>query len=190
MKFFSLIKIILVIYFVNSPSITAKERWSLDKELSTIEFELPVLFIKNVVGQFSEIEGLIEIDENNKKNNKAIFSVKIDSIDINYKKYKDLILTNIFFDSKNFPIALVDTKQFSYDNEKKLKLSAELIIKGISDNVPLDLEIIHLTQDIIQIKGELIFSRKLFKIGLGKWSSAKVLSDKAIIKTNLFLIRQ
>ena len=84
----------------------------------------------------------------------------------------------------------MDTKQFSYRNEKELKLSAELMIKGISDNVPLDLEIIHLTQDIIQIKGELIFTRKLFKIGLGKWSSTKILSDKAIIKTNLFLIRQ
>ena len=66
---------ILFIFF-NLPNLTyASERWILDKTLSTIEFELPVLFAKNVKGTFNTIEGFVELDVNQKKNNKAIFYV-------------------------------------------------------------------------------------------------------------------
>ena len=188
MQYSSIFNLTFIFFLFFCPIITAKEKWKLDKNLSTIKFELPVLFIKNVEGEFKEIDGFVELDVNN--NNKAIFSVKIDSIEINYKKYKNLLLSSTFFDSKNFPIALVDTKKFSYKNENKLNFNVELIIKNTSRLTPISLEIIQLTEDMVQIKGDLIFSRKLFKIGLGKWSSGKILSDKAIIKTDLFLIKQ
>ena len=66
----------------------------------------------------------------NKKNNKAILSVEIDSLEINYKKYKDLLLSPFFFDLSNYPIGVLDTKKFSYQNEEDLKLDIELTIKG------------------------------------------------------------
>ena len=86
------------IFLLNSSIVFAGERWFLDKELSKITFELPVLLAKNVQGTFLSIEGFVEIDVDQKKNNKAIFSVDIKSIDMNYKKYKDLLLSDIFFD--------------------------------------------------------------------------------------------
>ena len=67
--------------------------------MSSIKFDLPVSLLKNVKGKFNNIEGFIEIDQNNKINNKALFSVHIDSIEINYEKYRDLLLSNVFFDS-------------------------------------------------------------------------------------------
>ena len=82
----------LLIFTLN---LKAKENWILDRNLSSIEFELPVLLLKNVKGKFTDIEGLVEIDIDSKKNNKAIFSVSIKSIDMNYKKYKDLLLSKI-----------------------------------------------------------------------------------------------
>ena len=75
-----------------------QKRWVLDKSLSTVEFELPVLFAKNVKGTFNTIEGFVELDVNQKENNKAIFYVEVNDIDMNYTKYKDLLLSNIFFD--------------------------------------------------------------------------------------------
>ena len=185
--FFNIIFFILCFF---SSSIFSKENWILDKDLSTIYFELPVLFAKNVKGEFKEITGLIEIDVENKKNNKAIFSVTLDSIDMNYKKYKVLLLSNIFFNTQKFPIALVDTKKFSYANEDQLNLEVELSIKGITHTVPLELEVYHLAEEIIQIKGKLNFSRTAFEIGTGKWASTALLRDKASIETNLFLFKQ
>ena len=190
MNFFFIFLFFLTINFSLSTKVISKESWLLDKNLSSIEFELPVLFANNVQGKFEEINGIIEIDLANKENNKAIFSVKINSINMNYKKYKNLLLSDIFFDSYNFPVALVDTKKFSYKNENEFSLEVELTIKGKTEIVPLDIEIIHLANELIQIKTDLDFSRTLLNIGTGKWKSTAILKDKGVIKTNLFLFKQ
>ena len=190
MNFFFIFLFFLTINFSLSTKVISKESWLLDKNLSSIEFELPVLFANNVQGKFEEINGIIEIDLANKENNKAIFSAKINSINMNYKKYKNLLLSDIFFDSYNFPVALVDTKKFSYKNQNEFSLEVELTIKGKTEIVPLDIEIIHLANELIQIKTDLDFSRTLFNIGTGKWKSTAILKDKGVIKTNLFLFKQ
>ena len=171
-------------------SIYASERWVLDKALSTIEFELPVLFAKNVKGSFNTIEGFVELDVRQKENNKAIFYVEINDIDMNYIKYKDLLLSNIFFDAKQFPKAVVDTKKFSYVNETELELQVELTIKGKSQMVPLIINVKRLAEELVQIQTELIFSRTAFEIGIGNWKNTSILKDKVILKTNLFLFRE
>ena len=187
-----LIKYLITILFFAIPiSFSyASERWVLDKNLSTIEFELPVLFAKNVKGNFNTIEGFVELDVSSRENNKAIFSVQIDDLEMNYIKYKDLLLSNIFFDTPTFPLAVIDTKKFSYYDEKKLKIDAELTLKGKSEMVPLIIDVTRLAEELVQIQSELIFSRTNFKIGIGQWSNTSILKDKIIIKTNLFLFRE
>ena len=189
-KINTLLALIVTSSFFFTSSIYADEKWKIDEELSTISFELPVLFVKNVRGTFKNIEGFIELDLDKKKNNKAIFSVLINSIDMNYAKYRDLLLSNIFFDAKQFPIVVVDTKKFSYQNEKKITLDVELTIKGKSEIVPLTILIKRLGEELVQIESELSFSRTFFNIGTGKWSNTAILKDKATIKTNIFLFKK
>ena len=178
------------IFLLNPSIVFAGERWFLDKELSSITFELPVLLAKNVQGIFINIEGFVEIDVDQKKNNKAIFSVDIGSIDMNYKKYKDLLLSNIFFDERQFPKVVIDTKKFTYQNERELEINVELIIKGQSQMVPLTIIVKRLAEELVQIQSELVFSRTDFNIGIGKWSNTTILRDKTKIKTNLFLFKE
>ena len=109
---------------------------------------------------------------------------------MNYKKYRNLLLSNVFFNVKQFPIALVDTKKFSYENESELEFLVELSIKGVTETVPLQLEVKRLAEELVQIKGKLEFSRTAFKIGIGKWSSTAILKDNASIETDLFLFRE
>ena len=168
----------------------ASEKWILDRSISSIEFELPVLFAKNVKGKFNTIEGFVEIDLDKKENNKAIFSVAIADIEINYKKYKDLLLSEIFFDEKKFPIALVDTRKFSYSDEKEIIIDVEFTIKGKSQIIPLTIKITQLAKEIIQIQSDLQFSRTDFEIGIGNWKNTSILKDKVKIKTNLFLFKE
>ena len=182
---------LFIFLFISSSNITyASERWVLDKSLSTIEFELPVLFAKNVKGRFNTIEGFVELDVDQKENNKAIFYVEVNDIDMNYIKYKDLLLSNVFFDVQQFPKAVVDTKKFSYVNETELTLDVELTIKGKSENVPLSLNVKRLAEELVQIKCELIFSRTSFEIGIGNWKNTSILKDKVKLHTNLFLFRK
>ena len=187
------IKILLsftFIFFLIPSIVFASERWIIDKDLSSITFELPVLLAKNVQGTFTNIEGFVELDVDHKKNNKAIFSVDIGSIDMNYKKYKDLLLSNIFFDERQFPKAVIDTKKFAYQNEEELEIIVELIIKGQSKLTPLIITVKRLAEELVQIQSELVFSRTDFNIGIGKWSNTAILRDKVKIKTSLFLFKE
>ena len=178
-------------YFIIQPTITlASERWILDKSLSTVEFELPVLFAKNVKGKFNTIEGFVELDVTEKNNNKAIFSVEINDIDMNYIKYKDLLLSYIFFDAKNFPKAVVDTKKFSYENDTEIELEIELTIKGKNAMIPLKVYVSRLAEELVQIQSEMRFSRTAFNIGIDKWQNTSILKDKVKLKTNLFLFKE
>ncbi len=178
------------IFFTISNFSFASERWLVDKTLSTIEFELPVLFAKNVKGTFNSIDGYVEIDTNTKKNNKAIFSVLIDDIEINYSKYKDLVLSDIFFDDKNFPMAILDTKKFSYTDEDEIEIEVELSIKGKNHMIPLIINIIQLAEEVVQIQSELIFSRNSFNIGTGNWRNTTILKDNVKLNTNIFLFKE
>ena len=190
LKLFKHSIIVLFFFIPISFSHASSERWVLDKNISTIEFELPVLFANNVKGKFNTIEGFIELDVIDKKNNKAIFSVQIDDLEMNYIKYKDLLLSDIFFDTLTFPLAVIDTKKFSYDNEKELEIDAELTLKGKSEMVPLAINVTRLADALVQIQTELIFSRTNFEIGIEQWSNTSILKDKVKIKTNLFLFKE
>ena len=91
---------------------------------------------------------------------------------------------------EKYPIALVETQKFLYKNQKKLILDVELRIKNISKVIPVELEIIKLSDDLIQIKGDMSFSRIDFNLGINKWASTAILKEKIKIKTNLFLFRE
>jgi polyisoprenoid-binding protein YceI len=185
-------KFFLFLFLLNViPSFShAAERWILDKSLSTIEFELPVLFAKNVKGSFNTIDGFVELDLNQKENNKAIFYVEVNDLDMNYIKYKDLLLSNVFFDAQQFPKAVVDTKKFSYVNETEFSMDVELTIKGKSAIVPLVINVKRLAEELVQIQSELIFSRTAFEIGIGNWKNTTILKDKVKLSTNLFLFKE
>ena len=109
---------------------------------------------------------------------------------MNYIKYKDLLLSNIFFDAIKFPLAVIDTKKFSYDNENELKLDAELTLKGKSEMVPLVINVTRLAEELVQIQTEMIFSRTAFNIGIEKWQNTTILKDKVKFQTNLFLFKE
>ena len=181
--------LLLILLFLCS-YIQANEKWIIDKNLSEITFEVPVLFATNVSGEFTNFDGFVEIDVKNKKNNKAILSVEIDSLEINYKRYKDLILGPKFFDFSNYPIGVLDTKKFSYQNEENLKLDIELTIKGISKIVETELVVNRLAADIVQIVGKLEFNRNDFEIGTGNWKNTSILKNKIKINSSIFLFKE
>ena len=182
--------ILLILCLGLSSKSSANEKWILDKNISSISFEVPVLFATNVVGKFENINGFVELDLKDKKNNKAILSVDIESLKLNYEKYMDLILGPVFFDSTKYPFGVLDTKKFAYNNEEKLNLDIELSIKGITKTIDTELIIINLTPDLVQIKGLLEFSRNDFNIGTGNWKNTAILKDKIIINSNLFLMKE
>ena len=170
---------------------TASDLWNIDENISSIEFEVPVLFAKNVIGKFNSFDGFVSLDLSNQNNNKALLNVDIKSLEFNYKKYKDLVLSEVFFDATRFPLGLIDTNnfKFSYKNNK-ISLIGELTIKGRSHKLPFDIEIIQLTSELVQVKSDISFSRNKFNIGTGNWKNTTILKDEIKIRANIFLFKE
>ena len=190
MKIFLNLSVFIFFYTILiSKFLIAAETWVVDNKISEISFEVPVLFASNVEGKFIDFDGLVQIDINENQDNKAIFYVSINSIETNYKKYRNLLLGPIFFDSINFPLSVLDTKNFQYKNNDDYVLDVELTIKNESKNLPINLKIIQLTNDLVQVKGELFFNRSDFNIGIDKWRNTIFLKDKVRLFFNIFLIK-
>ena len=189
----NILKVIISLFliFLFCKQSVANDLWTIDKNISSIEFEVPVLFANNVIGKFNEFDGFVSLDLSNQNNNKALISVRVDSLDINYKRYKDLVLSEIFFDSKKFPLGLIDTNNFKFNyKDNMINLIGELTIKGKSQNIPIDIEIIKLASELVQVKSEISFSRNDFEIGTGNWKNTTILKDKIKIKANIFLFKE
>ena len=62
-------------------------------------------------------------------------------------------------------------------------------IKNIIQVIPFTIEINHLTNNLVQLKCDLEFSRNSYNLGKGNWSSVLILNDKIQLKANLFLNR-
>ena len=185
----NLVYFLLVIFFYVNQSY-ANERWRIDKDISKISFEVPVLFTTNVKGSFKDIDGFVQLDTKDREKNKAIFSVSINSIEINYQKYKDLLLSPIFFNANKYPLGVLDTKNFLYTNNEISKLEIELTIKNKTIKIPINLKVNQLTQDLVQIKGKLFFLRSDFNIGIGNWKNTTILKDRVELNYDIFLFRE
>ena len=189
----NILKVIISLFliFLFCKQILANDLWTIDKNISSIEFEVPVLFAKNVIGKFNTFDGFVSLDLSNQNNNKALINVRIDSLDINYKRYKDLVLSEVFFDAKKFPLGLIDTNNFKFKYEdKKINLIGELTIKDKSRNIPIDIEVIKLASELVQVKSDISFSRNDFDIGTGNWKNTTILKNKIKIKANIFLFKE
>ena len=189
----NILKVIISLFliFLFCKQSVANDLWTIDKNISSIEFEVPVLFANNVIGKFNEFDGFVSLDLSNQNNNKALISVRVDSLDINYKRYKDLVLSKVFFDAKKFPSGLIDTNNFKFNYEdNEINLMGELTIKGKSQKIPIDIEVIKLASELVQIKSEISFSRNEFDIGTGSWKNTTILKDEIKIKANIFLFKE
>ena len=191
MKVFLKLFFFCLLIILSSRKILANNNWIIDKELSEIKFEIPVLLTNNVNGRFNEFEGYVFIDKKNRKNNRALFSVQINSMVLNYNKYKELLFSNIFFEEVYFPVAVLDTKIFTLSNKlTTIEIKAELQIKNIVQIIPLIVNINQLSNNFVHIKANTKFSRNSYQLGKGSWSSTLILRDRVSLIADLFLYRE
>ena len=186
--------VFIIILF--STNIVAKNNWILDKKLSEIYFQLSLLPADDLIGKLNEFDSYIFFDNGNTSINNFNLSINIENMKLNNSELKDFLSSNIFFNVKKYPNLIVKTKKISI--QKNEKAIAKIQIKNISHELPITLDIIKLTKDLIQIKTKFVLSRKLYGLGKNKWQSKfdffakekSILLDKIKFRTNLFFFKQ
>ena len=132
--------IFLVLLVVASiQSILADANYTIDKEHTSLEFEITHLMISTVKGRFDDFEGAIKLDD--KKN--TLLSIegkaKADSINTNQEKRDKHLKSPDFFDAKKFPTLDFEATSIKLTKGKSSKIKATLTIHGVKKNVTVNL---------------------------------------------------
>ncbi len=119
----------------------AVTKWVIDPNHSEVGFKVKHLMITNVKGSFDIFH--VEATTEDEDFTKAVISFSADTGSVNTgNEQRDVHLkSEDFFDAEKFPqILFKATKYENVDNDGSYELYGDLIIKGITKNIKLDVE--------------------------------------------------
>ncbi|WP_299103784.1 YceI family protein [uncultured Tenacibaculum sp.] len=129
-------KVILALVVLVTLGVNAQEKWTVDASHSSINFAVSHLVISETTGSFDGFD----ISATSKENFESpVFSVTIKTASINTKNEgRDKHLrADDFFDAATYPSIQFVQKDFKKLDGKKMEISGDLTIKGITKPVVL-----------------------------------------------------
>lgn len=115
--------------------------WILDPAHSKVEFKVKHMMISNVSGQFKKFDAQVETEGEDFMTAKVNFTADIDSIDTGNEQRDGHLKSVDFFDAANFPqLKFVTSKYENVDNDGDYEVYGDLTIRGITQQVKLDVE--------------------------------------------------
>jgi len=117
---------------------TQKTIWNLDPTHSEITFKVKHLMISNVKGEFKNFSATIEGEDFEKAKIKA--SIDTSSVDTNNNDRDTHLKSADFFDVENHKEMAFEGTSFKKVDDDEYKLTGILTIKGVNNEVTLDVE--------------------------------------------------
>ena len=117
---------------------TQKTIWTLDPTHSEITFKVKHLMISNVKGEFKNFSATIEGEDFEKAKIRA--SIDTSSVDTNNNDRDTHLKSADFFDVENHKEMTFEGTSFKKVDNDEYKLTGILTIKGVSNEVTLDVE--------------------------------------------------
>ena len=116
----------------------ATTKWVIDPTHSEILFKVKHLMITNVKGEFRSFSG--EIDGEDFTKSKVNIKVDASSIFTNNEDRDKHLVSADFFDVENFGELTFESIAFKKVDDEEYKLTGALTIKGVTNEVTLDVE--------------------------------------------------
>jgi polyisoprenoid-binding protein YceI len=117
-----------------------KTTWVIDPTHSEIAFKVKHLMISNVKGLFSEFSGQVITDGDDFSTAEINFQLNPASISTGVADRDGHLKSPDFFDVENYKEITFNTGKLLKDGDDEYALSGNLVIKGISQAVKLDVE--------------------------------------------------
>lgn len=136
-KFFKLSLIFFA--FAGYTSLFAESRFLIDKEHTSLEFEIAHLVISTVKGRFDNFEGSITLDDNKSVLTSIQGTAEANSINTNQEKRDKHLKSADFFDVSKFPKLEFEAKGIKLNKGKSAKVKGLLTMHGIQKQVTVSL---------------------------------------------------
>jgi len=119
---------------------TAKTTWVIDPSHSEIAFKVKHLMISNVKGSFGEFSGQLITDGDDFTTSEISFQINPASITTGSADRDAHLRSPDFFDVENFKEITFTSGKLVKKGDDEFSLSGNLVIKGVSQPVKLDVE--------------------------------------------------
>jgi polyisoprenoid-binding protein YceI len=113
--------------------------WEIDPAHSTIEFSVKHMMVSTVKGQFEKLKGTIELDEKDATKSTVEVTIDLASVSTHEPKRDGHLKSPDFFDVAKYPTATFKSTKVQKAG-KKLKVTGELTLHGVTKPVVLDVE--------------------------------------------------
>ena len=89
-------------------------------------------------GNFSDVEGVIKVDEKNPEKSSVNVTIPLESINTNVGKLDKHLLGADWFDAKKYPTITFKSTKVETRDSKNFKITGDLTVKGVTKPVVLD----------------------------------------------------
>lgn len=114
----------------------APEAWGVDKGHSTATFKIRH-FTANVVGQFRDFDGSINIDRANPARSNVEFTIQAKSIDTGSERRDTHLRSADFFDVEKFPVITFKSTAVAARSKDVFDVTGDLTMHGVTKRVTL-----------------------------------------------------
>lgn len=122
------------------PQLAWATTWKIDPVHTAVEFKIRHLMVSWVKGVFTDVDGTVNIPEDNVGNSSANVRMATASIDTNNQKRDDHLRSPDFFDAATFPEMTFVSKQVVVENGQPAKIVGDLTIRDVTREVELKVE--------------------------------------------------
>jgi polyisoprenoid-binding protein YceI len=131
---------------VVSVSVAEMAKWNLDKDHTTLGFEVVHMVVSKTKGKFTEYSGTVEMDTEKQEFKTIEAVIQTGSVTTDHQKRDDHLRSADFFDSKTFPTMTYKMKTYTKSGDKYtavgdftlLGVTKELTLVGTFNGVAQD----------------------------------------------------
>jgi len=115
-------------------------KWSIDSDHSVAAFSIRHMMVSNVRGQFNKISGEISFDPSDISHATVEATIDASGIYTGIQKRDDHLRSQDFFDVSRYPSIVFKSGAVEVIGDKRLKISGDLAIHGVTRLVTLEAE--------------------------------------------------
>jgi polyisoprenoid-binding protein YceI len=122
------------------PSLALAAEYVFDPAHTTAQFAVKHLMVTNVRGEFSKVTGKLNIDDKDITKSSVEVSIDASTIDTREPNRDNHLKSPDFFDVAKFPNITFKSTKVEKAGDKKLKVTGDLTIHGVTKQAVLDVE--------------------------------------------------
>ena len=122
------------------PSLAQSTLWQIDPAHSFAQFSVRHMMISNVKGEFSNVTGVVNLDEKDPTRSTVEVSIDTTTINTHVAKRDAHLRSADFFDVEKYPTMTFRSKRIVAVDPGRYKLTGDLTIHGVTREVTFDVE--------------------------------------------------